>query len=61
MSTNSRYLRAKEAAKYLGVGLSTVWYYSKQGKIKPIKMSERVTVFKREEFDALVDTDGGEK
>ena len=61
MTTNIYYLRPKEAAAYLRVGLSTIWYYAKQGKITPIKMSERVTVFKREELDALVDTAGGEK
>ena len=40
-----KFMRAKELAKHLGIGLSTVWFYSKQGKIKPIKLSERVTVF----------------
>lgn len=40
-----KYMRAKELAKYLGIGLSTVWFYAKQGKITPIKLSENVTVF----------------
>lgn len=43
--------RAKELAKYLGVGLSTVWLYAKQGKIKPIKISSGVTVFKIEDVE----------
>ncbi|BFU76924.1 hypothetical protein ALC152_01390 [Arcobacter sp. 15-2] len=37
--------RAKELAKYLGIGLSTVWLYSKQKKITAISLSPRVTVF----------------
>ena len=40
-----KFMRAKELAKYLGIGLSTVWLYAKQGKITPNKISERVTLF----------------
>ena len=43
--------RPKEAAEYLGIGLSTVWLYSKQGKLKPIKLSEKVTVFSIDEIN----------
>lgn len=43
--TKQKYMRATQLAKYLGVGVSTVWLYNKQGKIQSIKMSERVTVF----------------
>ncbi len=46
--------RAKEASKYLGVGLSTVWLYAKQGKITPIKLSDRVTIFKKSDLDRFV-------
>lgn len=46
--------RAKEAAKYLGVGLSTVWLYAKQGKLNPIKLSERVTIFKKDDLDRFI-------
>jgi len=45
--------RAKELAKYLGVGLSTIWLFSKQGKITPIKISERVTVFNIDEVNKV--------
>ncbi|WP_323657904.1 helix-turn-helix transcriptional regulator [Aliarcobacter butzleri] len=41
----AKFKRAKDLAKHLGVGLSTIWKWSKDGKIKPIKLSERVTVF----------------
>jgi len=47
-------LRAKEASNYLGVGLSTVWLYAKQGKITPIKLSQRVTIFKKEDLDNFI-------
>jgi len=40
-----KYYRAKELAEHLGIGLSTVWLYAKQGKITPKKISSRVTVF----------------
>ena len=46
-----KFMRAKELAKYLGIGLSTVWLYAKQGKITPKKISERVTVFEVTEVE----------
>jgi excisionase family DNA binding protein len=49
MSTNN--LRAKEASEYLGVAKSTLWLYVKQGKIKKIKLSPRVTIFRKEDLD----------
>ncbi len=42
-------VRAKEAAAYLGIGLSTYWLWVKQGKIhRPIKHSPRVSVWSAE-------------
>ena len=38
-------MRAKQLAQHLGIGLSTVWLYAKQGKITPKKASDRVTLF----------------
>jgi predicted DNA-binding transcriptional regulator AlpA len=49
-----KYLRAKEMAKYLNIGLSTVWLYAKQGRMTPKKISDRVTLFSVEEADKLV-------
>lgn len=40
-----KYMRAKELAKYLSIGLSTLWMYHKKGMITSKKLSERVTVF----------------
>jgi len=37
------HLRPKEASKYLGIGLSTLWGYAKSGKLTPIKLSPRVS------------------
>ncbi len=45
--------RAKEVAEYVGIGISTVWLYAKQGKLTPIRVSERVTVFDIVEIEAL--------
>lgn len=51
--------RPKEAAEYLGVGMSTVWYYSKQKKLHPIKLSSRVTIFKKEDLDSFINNGVG--
>lgn len=37
--------RVKQTAQYMGIGVSTVWLFTKQGKIKAIKLSDRVTVW----------------
>ena len=51
--------RAKEASEYLSIGLSTLWLYVKQGKLSPIKLSPRVTIFKRSDLDGFIDRMGG--
>lgn len=53
----TKYLRAKEMAKYLNIGLSTVWLFSKQGKLTPKKLSARVTLFSIDEADKLINFD----
>jgi len=55
MSNTKKYLRAREVAKYLSIGLSTVWHYAKQGKLTPKKISERVTVFSIDEVNTLIE------
>ena len=54
-SSKKRDYRAKEVAKHLSIGLSTVWLYAKEGKLTPKKLSERVTVFDIEEINKLFD------
>jgi len=51
---NKKYLRAKDVAEYLSIGLSTVWLYAKEGKLSPRKISNRVTVFDIEELNNLL-------
>jgi len=55
----SENIRAKEAHKYLGVGLSTFWLYVKQGKIQVYKLSDRVSIVKKSELDEFIN--GGAK
>ena len=50
-----RYYRAKELAVYLGVTITTIWNYAKDGKITPKKISGAVTVFDIREVDKLLD------
>lgn len=49
-------MRAREAASYIGCGLSTIWLYAKQGKIKSYKISDRVTIFKKEDLDRFINS-----
>jgi predicted DNA-binding transcriptional regulator AlpA len=48
------HLRAKQASQYLGIGQSTLWLFTKQGKIKSIKLSDRVTVWAKTELETFV-------
>lgn len=39
-------VRAKQAAPFLGIGISTLWLYISQGRIKkPMRYGARVSVF----------------
>ena len=38
-------VRAKPLALYIGVGVSTIWRWAKEGKIRSQKISSGVTVF----------------
>jgi len=49
--------RPTEASTYLGVGLSTIWLYIKQGKLKAKKLSQRVTIIPKSELDSLLSFD----
>lgn len=51
INNSQKLLRASQVATYLSIGLSTVWLYAKQGKITPIKISDRVTAFSIDEID----------
>ena len=47
----AKYMRARQLAEHLGIGLSTVWLYVKQGKITSKKISDRVTLFEVAEVE----------
>jgi len=51
-----RYYRAKEIAVYLGVSITTIWNYAKDGKLTPKKLSDSVTVFDIKEVEKLFDS-----
>ena len=57
INNTQKLLRANHVAKYLGIGLSTVWLYAKQGKITPIKISDKVTAFYIDEIDKVFGID----
>jgi predicted DNA-binding transcriptional regulator AlpA len=48
-------LRAKDAAKFLGIGLSTFWRWVADGKIKQgIHLGSRVTVWERTTLEKFI-------
>jgi excisionase family DNA binding protein len=55
-NAGKKYLRAKEVAKYMGIGLSTVWAYAKEGKLTAKKISTRVTVFSIDDINTLINS-----
>lgn len=47
-------VRANQSAAYLGIGLSTFWFFVEQGRIKrPIKYGVRVSVWEAEYIHQL--------
>jgi excisionase family DNA binding protein len=50
----SNFLRPKEAGRYMGVGIATVWKLARDGKLTKIKLSTKVTLFDRREIDKLM-------
>lgn len=54
------YVRAKEAAAILGVSVTTIWNWATdkihEGFPRPIRISDRVTVFPRDEIIAYAES-----
>jgi prophage regulatory protein len=52
MHTQSPSLRPKQAAAFLGIGLSTLWRWSKEREDfpRPIQLGPRTTVFEQEKL-----------
>ena len=54
-SSSPVYLRAKDAASYLGISTPTFWRWVQQAKFsRGIRQSARCTVWRREELDAYI-------
>lgn len=49
-----QYMRNKQASEYIGVKSSTIWLYTRQGKLKSIRLSPKVTVWAKSDLDAFV-------
>ncbi len=50
-----KYLRITQVIQKIGVGKSTIWLWSKEGKFpKPIKISTKVTVWEEEKIDEWI-------
>jgi predicted DNA-binding transcriptional regulator AlpA len=54
ISAPDRILRVPETASALGISKSSVWRFAKMGKLKPVKVSERVTGFRLSDVQALI-------
>lgn len=54
------YVRAKEAARILGVSVTTIWNWATEkldeGFPRPIRVSDRVTLFPRDEIVAFAES-----
>jgi predicted DNA-binding transcriptional regulator AlpA len=49
-------LRAKDAAAFLGIGLSTFWKWVKDGRLpKGIRLSARCTVWRSEAIEDFIE------
>jgi len=56
------YLRVKSVAKRLDVSKSTIWRLVQRGILpKPLKLSQRTTVWKAEDVDAAIEKIAGEQ
>ena len=51
-------VRPAKAAELLGIGISTLWRYTKtvEDFPKPVRINARVSVFVREELDSWVES-----
>ena len=53
------FIRVNQLSQILGVAIVTVWRWSAQGRLpKPLKLSERVTVWRVESIREWMDAQG---
>jgi excisionase family DNA binding protein len=51
----SKYIRAKQAAEYLGIPLSTFYQLVSQGVLpKAFKLTDRISLYRRADLDAVL-------
>lgn len=51
---SKRFMRAKELAEFLSCGISTIWRWSKEGKLNPICISSKITLFDIEDVNKML-------
>jgi len=51
--TQPKRLRAKDIAEQYSVSVPSIWRWAKEGKITPIKVTKRTTVFDSVEIEAF--------
>ncbi len=56
---DKRWLSPGEAAEYLGVAVSTLYRWRKEGRLQFYRLGARVSRIKREELDALAEPQSG--
>ena len=56
-----KYLRAKQLAQHLGIGLSTDYWYNKQGKIESKKIRGRDTVLEVAKVEKVLTSKNDDK
>ncbi|WP_442764921.1 helix-turn-helix transcriptional regulator [Sulfurospirillum cavolei] len=57
-----RFIRIPKVMEKTGLARSTIWLFVKKGKLpKPIKLSQRVTVWKESEISAYINLLSKEK
>jgi len=57
-----RFIRIPKVMEKTGLARSTIWLFVKKGKLpKPIKLSQRVTVWKESEISAYINSFSKEK
>lgn len=54
--SSGKVLRAKDAAAFLGLGVSTFWRWVKEGRLpKGTRLSARVTVWRISDLESFID------
>lgn len=54
-------LRPRDAATYLGIGLSTIWRWAQVDPEfpRPLKIASRVTAWRKADLDAFIERQAG--